>query len=76
MPVQGVYKFTQFEDDRRIVAGSVTSGSAAQGQRLVFYPSMKTAKIKSVEGFPKAASDKIIKKESLWLYFGTSSLCI
>ena len=64
MPVQGVYKFTQFEDDRRIVAGSVTSGSVAQGQRLVFYPSMKTAKIKSVEGFPKAASDKIQKGES------------
>ena len=64
MPVQGVYKFTQFEDDRRIVAGNVTSGLATEGQRLVFYPSMKTARIKSVEGFSKSSSKNIKKGDS------------
>lgn len=64
MHVQGVYKFTQFEDDRRIVAGNVSSGLATEGQSLVFYPSMKTAKIKSVEGFPKPSSKHIKKGDS------------
>jgi bifunctional enzyme CysN/CysC len=51
MPVQDVYKFTSRGDDRRIVAGTVTSGTARVGDELVFYPSGKRTVIKSVEGF-------------------------
>ena len=51
MPVQDVYKFTARGDDRRIVAGTVESGSAAPGDVVVFYPSGKKSTIKTIEAF-------------------------
>jgi len=51
MPVQDVYKFTSRNDDRRIVAGTVASGSAAVGDEVVFYPSGKRSAIRSIEAF-------------------------
>ena len=51
MPVQGVYKFARFGDERRIVAGQVTSGMAKEGQQIIFQPSMKTARIKKFRTF-------------------------
>ncbi len=54
MPVQDVYKFTNRDDDRRIVAGTVASGTAAVGDQVVFYPSGKKSAIKSLEGFNRA----------------------
>ncbi|MBI3544199.1 MAG: 50S ribosome-binding GTPase [Deltaproteobacteria bacterium] len=54
MPVQDVYKFTASGDTRRIIAGSVESGSAKIGDELVFYPSGKKSTIASLEGFPRA----------------------
>jgi bifunctional enzyme CysN/CysC len=51
MPVQDVYKFTGRNDDRRIVAGTVVSGSARVGDEVVFYPSGKRSAIKSFEAF-------------------------
>ena len=51
LPVQDVYKFTNFGDDRRIIAGTVESGRARVGDELVFYPSGKRARITSIEGF-------------------------
>jgi bifunctional enzyme CysN/CysC len=53
MPVQGVYKFTAGGDTRRIVAGSVESGSARPGDEVVFLPSGKRSRIRGVEGFPQ-----------------------
>ena len=52
LPVQDVYKFTRFGDDRRIVAGTVASGTLRKGDRLVFYPSGKSTRVKSIEAFP------------------------
>ena len=51
MPVQDIYKFTAANDDRRIVAGTISSGSVSVGDEVVFYPSQKRARIKSIEGF-------------------------
>jgi bifunctional enzyme CysN/CysC len=51
MPVQDVYKFTAMEDNRRIIAGNVETGSAKVGDKITFYPSGKTSHIKSIEGF-------------------------
>ncbi|MGH7617577.1 MAG: GTP-binding protein, partial [Gemmatimonadaceae bacterium] len=51
MPVQAVYKFTQQDDDRRIIAGTVESGRVAVGDEVVFYPSGKKARVATVEGF-------------------------
>ncbi len=51
MPVQDIYKFTFLGDDRRIVAGSITSGSIKKGDKLVFYPSGKSSVVKTIETF-------------------------
>ncbi len=51
MHVQDIYKFTNDEDDRRIIAGLVESGKIAVGEEIIFYPSGKKSNIKSIEGF-------------------------
>jgi len=50
-PVQDIYKFSNFGDSRRIVAGSITSGKLEIGDELVFYPSGKRTKVKTIESF-------------------------
>lgn len=51
MPVQDVYKFTKYGDSRRIVAGTVASGVVRVGDEVVFYPSGKRSRVKSIERF-------------------------
>jgi len=45
LPVQDIYKF----DNRRIIVGRVETGVLAVGDTLLFSPSNKTARVKSVE---------------------------
>ena len=47
MPVQDVYKF----DQRRIIAGRIESGTLAVGDEVIFSPSNKTARIRSIEAW-------------------------
>ena len=47
VPVQDVYKF----DQRRIIAGRVESGTVRVGDEVIFSPSNKTAKIKTIEAW-------------------------
>lgn len=54
MPVQDVYKFTAAGDKRRIVAGTVDSGGIQAGDEVIFYPSGKRSKIKTLEKFNAA----------------------
>ncbi|WP_457556962.1 GTP-binding protein [Candidatus Harpocratesius sp.] len=51
MPVQDVYKFTRDGDNRRIVAGTIISGRISVGDEVLFYPSNKKSRIKSIESF-------------------------
>jgi bifunctional enzyme CysN/CysC len=51
MPVQDVYKFTAQGDDRRIVAGTVEAGVLRTGDDVVFYPSGKKGRVRSIEAF-------------------------
>lgn len=51
MPVQDVYKFTRNGDDRRIVAGTIETGTIRPGQEVIFYPSGKKSHIKNIESF-------------------------
>lgn len=53
MPVQGVYKFTKGGDNRRIIAGTIESGSINVGDEVVFYPSGKKARVRTIENFGK-----------------------
>lgn len=51
MPVQDIYKFTKYGDTRRIVAGTVESGTLHVGDEVIFHPSGKKSRIKSIEVF-------------------------
>ena len=51
MPEQDIYKFTEEGDERRIVAGRVECGTIKVGDNIVFLPSGKKNRIKSVEYF-------------------------
>jgi bifunctional enzyme CysN/CysC len=55
MPVQDVYKFTAQGDERRIVAGTVNTGSVSVGDEVVFWPSGKSSRVASVEAFNRPA---------------------
>jgi len=46
-PVQDVYKF----DDRRLIAGRIESGILRQGDTILFSPSNKTVRVRSIEAF-------------------------
>jgi bifunctional enzyme CysN/CysC len=50
-PVQDVYKFTANNDDRRIFAGTIETGSIHVGDDIVFLPSQKRSRIASIENF-------------------------
>jgi bifunctional enzyme CysN/CysC len=47
MPVQDVYKF----DNRRIIAGRVETGRLRVGDEVLFSPSNRRARVKSIENF-------------------------
>jgi bifunctional enzyme CysN/CysC len=51
MPVQDVYKFTQDGDSRRIIAGTIQTGAVKVGDEIVFYPSGKKNRVRSIEAF-------------------------
>ena len=65
MPVQDVYKFTSFGDDRRIVAGTIVSGQMKVGDEVIFYPSTKRSKVKTMEGFSGAPTDSVTSGEAV-----------
>lgn len=54
LPIQDVYKF----DDRRILAGRIQTGSLQVGDRLLFSPSNKTARIASIETWSAPAKTR------------------
>lgn len=64
MPVQGIYKFTEAGDERRIVAGRVESGSISVGDKVIFLPSSKRTEIKSIELFNAPDRKKIMAGHS------------
>lgn len=64
MPVQDVYKFTAFGDDRRIVAGTIISGRIRAGDEVVFYPSTKRSEVKSIETFAAPPADTAVSGQA------------
>jgi bifunctional enzyme CysN/CysC len=61
LPIQDVYKF----DDRRILAGRVVSGQLKVGDRLLFSPSNKVARVKSIEAWNAAAPNEAEPGQSI-----------
>jgi bifunctional enzyme CysN/CysC len=64
MPVQAVYKFTLQNDDRRIVAGTIDAGRVQPGDEVVFYPSGKKSRVRSIEGFNRPPRDEAVAPEA------------
>ncbi|MEP7175667.1 MAG: GTP-binding protein [Gemmatimonadales bacterium] len=58
MSVQDVYKFTKQGDDRRLVAGTIDAGTVKVGDPVIFYPSGKKSRVKSIEAFNRPAQDQ------------------
>jgi len=65
LPVQDVYKFTLFGDDRRIVGGSLVSGSLRVGDELIFYPSGKKSRVKTIETFSAPPKELAVSGEAI-----------
>ncbi len=59
MPVQDVYKFTAMGDNRRIVAGTISSGTLKDGDELFFYPSGKKSRVSGIENFAGESPDEV-----------------
>jgi bifunctional enzyme CysN/CysC len=64
MPVQDIYKFTEHNDDRRIFAGTVETGSVSVGDIVVFRPSGKQSRIASIEGFNETVKKSVHNGEA------------
>jgi bifunctional enzyme CysN/CysC len=64
LPVQDVYKFTEQDDDRRIIAGRIVTGRLHVGDEVVFLPSGKRSQIRTIETFPPAPRDSAEAGES------------
>jgi bifunctional enzyme CysN/CysC len=60
MPVQDVYKFTKQGDDRRIVSGTIDSGAVKVGDPVIFYPSGKKSRVKSIEAFNRPPTTRAV----------------
>jgi len=54
-PVQDVYRFTGYGDNRRIIAGRIETGKVSVGEDVIFLPSGKRSRIAGIEGFNRAA---------------------
>jgi len=59
MPIQDVYKFTSMGDKRRILAGTIATGTLRTGDEVVFYPSGKRSKVLSIENFSAEKLHKV-----------------
>ncbi len=64
IPIQDVYKFSSFGDSRRIIAGTISSGSINVDDELVIYPSGKRTSVASIEAFNSDPKTKAIAGES------------
>lgn len=52
LPIQDIYKFTNFGDQDRLIVGQVLSGQINVNDEIHFYPSGKKTKVKSIPDYP------------------------
>jgi bifunctional enzyme CysN/CysC len=64
-PVQDIYKFTEQDDDRRILAGRIETGSVRAGDDVVFLPSGKKSRIAGIEAFNADTPQEAVAGQSV-----------
>ena len=64
MPIQDVYRFTQFGDSRRIIAGTVGSGRIQVNDEIAFYPSGKRSTIQTIESMNKSGQTELLSGQA------------
>jgi bifunctional enzyme CysN/CysC len=64
-PIQDVYKFTEHEDDRRILAGRIETGVVNVGDDVIFSPSNKRSQIASIEVFNAPSPTQAVAGQSV-----------
>jgi bifunctional enzyme CysN/CysC len=69
-PVQDVYKFTANNDDRRIFAGTIETGSIHTGDEIVFLPSRKRSRIATIERFNASANEQAHAGQAIGFMLG------
>ncbi|MCO4782075.1 MAG: adenylyl-sulfate kinase [Candidatus Cloacimonetes bacterium] len=52
LPVQDVYKFTNYGDQDRLIVGQILSGQLSINDEVHFYPSGKKTRVKSIPDYP------------------------
>jgi bifunctional enzyme CysN/CysC len=67
LPVQDIYKFTAEGDDRRIVVGTVQSGTLRPGEEVTLFPSNKTSRVSTFESFNGPAPAEINPSQAVGL---------
>lgn len=65
MPLQDIYKFSADNDNRRIFAGTVLTGKAKVGDKIIFYPSEKVSKIKTIESYNVRNKEEVVAGEAI-----------
>lgn len=70
-PIQDIYKFTEEGDDRRIFSGRIEAGTIAVGDEVIFLPSTKRSRVKSIEGFNLPAQSSAFSGQSTGLTLET-----
>jgi len=70
-PVQDIYKFTEEGDDRRIIAGTIETGSMRVGDEIVFLPSGKRTRLRSIEAFNTPRKDEARAEEAIGITLET-----
>ncbi len=71
MFVQGVYKFTENGDNRRIIAGTINSGTINVGDEIIFLPSGKKTLVKTIEIFGKDSPQFAVAEQAIGLTLTT-----
>lgn len=70
-PVQDIYKFTEENDDRRIIAGTIETGSLSAGDKVLFLPSNKKARIRTIEAFNTPVKTQAKASEAIGITLDT-----
>ena len=65
MPVQDIYKFTNSNDKRRLIAGTILSGKIKVGDEIQFYPSGKKTTVNSIERFNAPLKSEAVAGEAI-----------